>query len=160
MIPRPGALGPQAPVDADHARSYPSTTSTRSTAALAHGDVACLLMEPALTNIGIVLPDDGLPRRRSRDHPSPWRAVWSTTRRTPSVPGRAAPRRTGASSPTCRGDRQADRRRDPRGGVRHDRQRSPTVLDEPMLGHEIDVAGVGGTLTGSRAGTGRDPGDV
>jgi glutamate-1-semialdehyde 2,1-aminomutase len=28
-------------------------------AALAHGDVACLLMEPALTNIGIVLPEAG-----------------------------------------------------------------------------------------------------
>ena len=28
-------------------------------AALAHGDVACLLMEPALTNIGIVLPEEG-----------------------------------------------------------------------------------------------------
>ncbi len=28
-------------------------------AALAHGDVAALLMEPALTNIGIVLPDAG-----------------------------------------------------------------------------------------------------
>jgi glutamate-1-semialdehyde 2,1-aminomutase len=28
-------------------------------AALAHGDVACLLMEPALTNIGIVLPQEG-----------------------------------------------------------------------------------------------------
>jgi glutamate-1-semialdehyde 2,1-aminomutase len=28
-------------------------------AALAAGDVACLLMEPALTNIGIVLPEDG-----------------------------------------------------------------------------------------------------
>jgi glutamate-1-semialdehyde 2,1-aminomutase len=27
-------------------------------AALAHGDVACLLMEPALTNIGIVLPEE------------------------------------------------------------------------------------------------------
>jgi glutamate-1-semialdehyde 2,1-aminomutase len=27
--------------------------------ALAHGDVACLLMEPALTNIGIVLPEPG-----------------------------------------------------------------------------------------------------
>jgi glutamate-1-semialdehyde 2,1-aminomutase len=26
---------------------------------LEHGDVACLLMEPALTNIGIVLPEDG-----------------------------------------------------------------------------------------------------
>jgi glutamate-1-semialdehyde 2,1-aminomutase len=28
-------------------------------AALSHGDVACLLMEPALTNIGIVLPEPG-----------------------------------------------------------------------------------------------------
>jgi glutamate-1-semialdehyde 2,1-aminomutase len=28
-------------------------------AALSHGDVACLLMEPALTNIGIVLPESG-----------------------------------------------------------------------------------------------------
>jgi glutamate-1-semialdehyde 2,1-aminomutase len=28
-------------------------------AALGHGDVACLLMEPALTNIGIVLPQEG-----------------------------------------------------------------------------------------------------
>ena len=28
-------------------------------AALAHGDVACVLMEPALTNIGIVLPEHG-----------------------------------------------------------------------------------------------------
>ena len=28
-------------------------------AALAPGDVACVLMEPALTNIGIVLPEDG-----------------------------------------------------------------------------------------------------
>jgi glutamate-1-semialdehyde 2,1-aminomutase len=28
-------------------------------AALAEGDVACVLMEPALTNIGIVLPEDG-----------------------------------------------------------------------------------------------------
>ena len=26
---------------------------------LEHGDVACLLMEPALTNIGIVLPEPG-----------------------------------------------------------------------------------------------------
>jgi len=28
-------------------------------AALAHGDVAAILMEPSMTNIGIVLPDDG-----------------------------------------------------------------------------------------------------
>ena len=30
---------------------------------LAHGDVAAVLMEPALTNIGIVLPRAGLPAR-------------------------------------------------------------------------------------------------
>jgi len=28
-------------------------------AALAHGDIAAILMEPAMTNVGIVLPDDG-----------------------------------------------------------------------------------------------------
>jgi glutamate-1-semialdehyde 2,1-aminomutase len=28
-------------------------------AALAHGDVACVLAEPAMTNMGIILPDDG-----------------------------------------------------------------------------------------------------
>ena len=31
----------------------------RSNERSAHGDVAALLMEPALTNIGIVLPDPG-----------------------------------------------------------------------------------------------------
>ena len=36
-----------------------STTLTRSTASWPHGDVACVLMEPALTNIGIVLPAPG-----------------------------------------------------------------------------------------------------
>ena len=30
---------------------------------LSHGDVACVLVEPALTNIGIVLPDDGYHER-------------------------------------------------------------------------------------------------
>jgi glutamate-1-semialdehyde 2,1-aminomutase len=38
---------------------------------LAHGDVACVLMEPALTNIGIVLPDAGFldaVRRLTREH--------------------------------------------------------------------------------------------
>ena len=38
---------------------------------LAHGDVACVLIEPALTNIGIVLPEDGYHdamRRLTREH--------------------------------------------------------------------------------------------
>ena len=40
-------------------------------AALARGDVACALLEPAMTNIGIVLPDDGYHdalRRLTRQH--------------------------------------------------------------------------------------------
>ena len=56
--PREGNVGPA--VD-------PATTSRvvelndlgALEAALAHGDVACVLAEPALTNIGIVLPDPG-----------------------------------------------------------------------------------------------------
>ena len=37
--------------------------------ALADGDVAAVLVEPALTNVGIVLPGARLPRRPARPHP-------------------------------------------------------------------------------------------
>ena len=50
--------------------SSSGTTSRRSSGELAHGDVACVLAEPALTNIGIVLPEpgfhDALRARRAR----------------------------------------------------------------------------------------------
>ncbi|MGA0838245.1 MAG: transaminase, partial [Ilumatobacteraceae bacterium] len=55
---RPGAIGPSADVQAT-TRVVPFNDLDALDAALAHGDVACLLMEPALTNIGIVLPDHG-----------------------------------------------------------------------------------------------------
>lgn len=58
VVPRPGALGP-----AFHVRDttvvVPFNDLDALEAALTKGDVACLLMEPALTNIGIVLPDPG-----------------------------------------------------------------------------------------------------
>ena len=58
VIPRPGALGP-----AFHPRDttavIPFNDVEALEATLATGEVACLLMEPALTNIGIVLPEDG-----------------------------------------------------------------------------------------------------
>jgi glutamate-1-semialdehyde 2,1-aminomutase len=58
VVSRPGALGPQ--VDpALTTRVVPFNDLDALDAALAHGDVAALLMEPALTNIGIVLPHDG-----------------------------------------------------------------------------------------------------
>ena len=58
VIARPGSIGPQ--VDpALTTRVVPFNDLDALDAALAHGDVAAVLMEPALTNIGIVLPDPG-----------------------------------------------------------------------------------------------------
>ena len=58
VVPRPGALGPQVDVAVTTA-VVPFNDLDALDRRLAEGDVACLLMEPALTNIGIVLPDDG-----------------------------------------------------------------------------------------------------
>lgn len=57
-VSRPGAIGPQ--VDpALTTRVVPFNDADALDRVLSHGDVACLLMEPALTNIGIVLPLPG-----------------------------------------------------------------------------------------------------
>lgn len=57
-VSRPGAIGPQ--VDPSlTTRAVPFNDLDAMEAALKHGDVACVLMEPALTNIGIVLPQPG-----------------------------------------------------------------------------------------------------
>jgi glutamate-1-semialdehyde 2,1-aminomutase len=58
VVSRPGAVGPQ--VDpALTTRVVPFNDLDALDRALGHGDVAALLMEPALTNIGIVLPHEG-----------------------------------------------------------------------------------------------------
>jgi glutamate-1-semialdehyde 2,1-aminomutase len=55
---RPGNVAP--PVDLDLTTRVATWNDLASVeAALAHGDVAAILAEPALTNIGIVLPEDG-----------------------------------------------------------------------------------------------------
>ena len=57
-VSRPGNVAP--PVDpALTTRSVPWNDLDALEAALAHGDVAAILTEPALTNIGIVLPEPG-----------------------------------------------------------------------------------------------------
>ncbi|MFM8655752.1 MAG: aminotransferase class III-fold pyridoxal phosphate-dependent enzyme, partial [Chthoniobacterales bacterium] len=57
-ISRPGAIGPQ--VDpAVTTRTVPFNALEALERVLTKGDIACFLMEPALTNIGIVLPDPG-----------------------------------------------------------------------------------------------------
>jgi glutamate-1-semialdehyde 2,1-aminomutase len=55
---REGNVGPQVdPAQTTRVAEFNQIESVE--AALAHGDVACMLMEPALTNIGIVLPEEG-----------------------------------------------------------------------------------------------------
>lgn len=55
---RPGAIGPQVN-PALTTRVVPFNDIEALERAAAHGDVACMLIEPALTNIGIVLPEPG-----------------------------------------------------------------------------------------------------
>ena len=55
---REGNVGPMVdPAETTRVAEFNEVDSVE--AALAHGDVACLLMEPVLTNIGIVLPEQG-----------------------------------------------------------------------------------------------------
>jgi glutamate-1-semialdehyde 2,1-aminomutase len=58
VVPRPGSLGPQTD-PALTTRVVPFNDVDALVRALAAGDVACVLAEPALTNIGIVLPEPG-----------------------------------------------------------------------------------------------------
>jgi glutamate-1-semialdehyde 2,1-aminomutase len=58
VVARSGAIGPMVDV-ATTTRVARFNNLASVEAALAHGDVACVLTEPALTNIGIVLPDEG-----------------------------------------------------------------------------------------------------
>jgi glutamate-1-semialdehyde 2,1-aminomutase len=58
VLPREGSVGP--PVDpAETTRVAEFNDVEGLERELAHGDVACVLAEPALTNIGIVLPEPG-----------------------------------------------------------------------------------------------------
>ena len=146
VVPRPGALGPQVDVAATTA-VVPFNDLAALDERLSRGDVACLLMEPALTNIGIVLPDGGYSaavREITRRHgvllvidethtmcagPGGCTAAWGLE---PDllVVGKAI----GGGIPCAAYGMTTE---------------VAGRLSGPMLGHEIDVAGVGGTLTGS-----------
>lgn len=67
---RVGNIGPPVPIE-ETTRVVEFNDLEGLERELAHEDVACVLMEPALTNIGIVLPDPGYldaVRRLSRQH--------------------------------------------------------------------------------------------
>jgi len=144
VVPRPGLLGP--PVDvAETTAVLPFNDVEALEKRLAEGDVACLLMEPALTNIGIVLPEDGyLEAVRDVTRRHGVLLVIDETHTLCAGPGGATaawglePDLLVVGKPIAGGVPLAAY-----GMTREVADR----LREPMLGHEIDVAGVGGTLT-------------
>ncbi len=146
VVPRPGALGPQVDV-AQTTRVVPFNDADALDRALAHGDVAALLMEPALTNIGIVLPEPGYldaVREVTRRHGV--LLVIDETHTLCAGPGGATRawglepdmlvvgKPIGGGVPVAAYGMSAE---------------VASRIEPAMRGHEIDVAGVGGTLTGS-----------
>jgi glutamate-1-semialdehyde 2,1-aminomutase len=146
VVPRPGALGP--PVDvALTTRVVPFNDLPALAAALAHGDVAAVLMEPALTNIGIVLPDEGyLAGVRELTRAAGTLLVIDETHTLCAGPG-GCTRAWGLDPDIVVVGKPIG------GGVPAAAYGLSTEvaarLEPQMLGHDIDVAGVGGTLTGN-----------
>jgi glutamate-1-semialdehyde 2,1-aminomutase len=146
VVPRPGALGPQVDVAVTTA-VVPFNDLSALEDALATGEIAAVLMEPALTNIGIVLPEPGY-----------LAAVRELTRRYDAL------LIVDETHTICAGPGGCTRAWDlepdmvvvgkPIGGGIPAAAYGMSLavaerLDGPMLGHDIDVAGVGGTLTAS-----------
>jgi len=144
VVPRPGLLG--APVDVALTTAVvPFNDADALDRRLAEGDVACLLMEPALTNIGIVLPDEGYlqaVREITRRHGV--LLVNDETHTLCAGPGGATaawgldPDFLVVGKPIGGGVPLAAY------GMTEE---VAAALRDPMLGHDIDVAGIGGTLT-------------
>ncbi|MDA0298256.1 MAG: transaminase [Actinobacteria bacterium] len=145
-ISRPGAIGPQVDT-ALTTRVVPFNDLVELERVLAIGDVACVLIEPALTNIGIVLPQDGYiqgVRHITRKYdvllvidethticagPGGCTKLWSID---PDfvVIGKTI----GGGIPVGAYGMTAE---------------IASRLEAVMTGHDVDVSGVGGTLSGS-----------
>ncbi len=146
VVPRPGALGPQVDVAVTTA-VVPFNDLAALERRLAQGDVAALLMEPALTNIGIVLPDDGYldaVREITRRHDVIW--IIDETHTLCAGPGGCTRAWSLEPDMVVMGKPIG-------GGIPVAAYGLSAELADrisgPMLGHDIDVAGVGGTLTGN-----------
>jgi glutamate-1-semialdehyde 2,1-aminomutase len=146
VVSRPGAIGPQ--VDpATTTRVVPFNDLGELDVALSHGDVAAVLMEPALTNIGIVLPDDGYlagVRDVTRRHDV--LLVIDETHTICAGPGGCTrawgldPDMFVIGKPIAGGVPAAAY------GLSADVGARVAAL---LTGHDVDVSGVGGTLTGN-----------
>ena len=145
-ISRPGAIGPQ--VDpALTTRVVPFNDLVELERVLAIGDIACVLIEPALTNIGIVLPQDGY-IQGVRDITRKYEVllVIDETHTICAGPGGCTKlwnidpdfvvigKTIGGGIPVGAYGMTAE---------------IASRLEAAMTGHDVDVSGVGGTLSGS-----------
>lgn len=145
-VSRPGAIGPQ--VDpATTTVAVPFNDLDALETVLATGDIACVLMEPALTNIGIVLPEPGYlegVRELTRRHGVLW--IIDETHTICVGPGGCTaawglePDLFVIGKPIAGGIPAAAY------GMTAE---VAGALERVLFGHDIDVSGVGGTLTGS-----------
>ena len=145
-VSRPGAIGPQ--VDPSMTtRAVPFNDLAALEAAFTVGDVACLLIEPALTNIGIVLPLDGyIAGIRELTRKYDVLLIVDETHTICAGPGGCTKlwgidpdfvvigKTIGGGIPVAAYGMSAD--------IAH-------KVENLMHGHDLDVSGIGGTLSGS-----------
>ena len=142
VVEREGNLGPPVPLD-ETTRSSSGTTGALERE-LAHGDVACVLAEPALTNIGIVLPEPGFHdalRALTREYGT--LLIIDETHTLCAGPGGYTAAH--GLDPDCYG-RQGDRRAASRLPRTASREEVADRIDAAIGVDDSDVGGVGGTL--------------
>jgi glutamate-1-semialdehyde 2,1-aminomutase len=145
-VSRPGAIGPQ--VDPGLTTvAVPFNDLEAMEKALAVGDIACVLMEPALTNIGIVLPNDGYVQGvRDLTRKYDVLLIIDETHTICAGPG-GCTREWGIDPDFVVIGKTIG------GGIPVAAYGMSAViasrLEALMIGHDLDVSGVGGTLTGS-----------
>jgi len=145
-ISRPGAIGPQV-MPGLTTIAVPYNDLVAMEQALAGGEVACVLMEPALTNIGIVLPQSGYlegVRQLTRKYgvilildethticagPQGASRLWGI-----DADMLVIGKTIGGGIPVAAYGMSADISR---------------RVENLMHGHDLDVSGIGGTLSGS-----------
>ena len=129
------------------AASPSSTTWTALERELAHGDVAAVLMEPALTNIGIVLPEPGyLEGVRALTRRYGTLLINDETHTFSAGPGGCTA--AWGLEPGHAHHRQGDRRRHPAGAYGLSAELADKLLGRADL-DLVDMGGVGGTLAGN-----------
>jgi len=146
VVSRPGAIGPQVH-PAVTTRVVPFNDVDALRTAVQHGDVACVLMEPALTNIGIVLPEAGYldaVRRITRE--AGVHLIIDETHTICAGPGGCTRewnldpdffvigKPIGGGVPVAAYGMSAE---------------VAEALEKRIAGHDVDVSGIGGTLTGN-----------